>query len=1286
MPITSISSQEDAAFVFNPAKDDALILKELEEAKDRVSYLEPYTEQIDWLKSHSNLLTSAIKLLGRTFNTYTDSHGDGERVDLLVQKVVRVVDDSDFYAQTFHFVAELRLRKSYAEMVSRGLFTSPGFQRVKLEKLLDFALYTDSTVTLDYVLNHCTEEEFEAFVDKSGWNDGDLSNPPWEYSFIQRAIDRRALNALQWFHEKLPTYCKAKLFPGCLDWALMRECPAIFEWIEKEYPAEFREECFKVVQEEDCTWCVIHTLASEGDLVTLKRLKATYPNEWNELINSANDYNNFLHAALFHRTESGLQVIKWYYNEAKESCLRLMQLRGPKGEVFIERAKTEVLEWVHAYQPTLVKEQLEFRGNEGENFLTNSCYYETGRLRFVLRVYPDLAKQMLEEGDTFDALVESVKHLEAVKEHMEDFFVECAQEYIAKEMPIHRLTTVLKRGINLLETFATLSTKHAAKKHLLTLELATVLLKEVIPFAFHHKEPCKKVFTFFLACNPNIGQLLGIVSGPFHLALNLDFPLLIEFWMKAASISPFGPSGVFLREIIEKDAENVLEWLLTKENLPWQEEFEAEVAGKSSLVLMAELGKTSLLKILCRRQPAYFEQNALQIIHWMRPYMQSLDRSSCIVSGLYDGLFSLIEAIAENESLRFQLRLNVLLMRLEISQTDWIKEREVSEFIQGPYALPERLALIDQAVKQVTGRDLIGFTASCKSWIQFLFNLNPLFFINKIKDQNPVSCLTMLIAQKQDVLLQMIIKRAEIRELVRPFIDDLMTYGTMILKATPDRLYEVFDTVAEVYREAFTSTTREFILSELTYGQFGKKLEAINAIPPNYIFLKFELQVYCCCSPDWTVENGEKMLLELLASPVLDERCITELLANQKINLHLFTTRAGKLEELLAQKFPGGIPQDKKPLFLPFLAPREIKETTQSLPEEQKQQLLSMPVHGGLAVKAALSACYDEKISRINWNERHEEGAAAFEISEVGKLFDQIPYTALAVAAIDVQMQQILIAAMEAMSPVQQAVVIPQLLSEQFKTFVEKQPLEKQPAYLKKGTLEQKLNYLEKFDVLFTFSGWEDYQGGLANFEKQIEGVELLREQLKRRQGHSNPVLTSRIPAIELRIQLRMRQIKNEYYVSYNELNGVVYSRFLQPLRQKLEPLKLFYHLSSGVETSDQLAQTVELRVGQNISLIQNKIKAISEYMKSFKLFGEKWKLIKEVPPEFVCAIKFELMSDPVRAADKQIYDRSSIEEWFERLEKEGKKIVSPSFNTPMSKELEPLTDLKKEIDKWCEE
>jgi len=69
-----------------------------------------------------------------------------------------------------------------------------------------------------------------------------------------------------------------------------------------------------------------------------------------------------------------------------------------------------------------------------------------------------------------------------------------------------------------------------------------------------------------------------------------------------------------------------------------------------------------------------------------------------------------------------------------------------------------------------------------------------------------------------------------------------------------------------------------------------------------------------------------------------------------------------------------------------------------------------------------------------------------------------------------------------------------------------------------------------------------------------------------------------------------------------------------------------------------------------------------------------------EPPAEFVDPISLEVMEDPVKTVDGQVYDRTQIETWLKV------KLISPLTNLPLqSAELTPDTELRNKIKKWKE-
>ena len=66
-----------------------------------------------------------------------------------------------------------------------------------------------------------------------------------------------------------------------------------------------------------------------------------------------------------------------------------------------------------------------------------------------------------------------------------------------------------------------------------------------------------------------------------------------------------------------------------------------------------------------------------------------------------------------------------------------------------------------------------------------------------------------------------------------------------------------------------------------------------------------------------------------------------------------------------------------------------------------------------------------------------------------------------------------------------------------------------------------------------------------------------------------------------------------------------------------------------------------------------------------------------EIPPEFVCPITCDLMSDPVQCSDGFVYEKSAIKEWLMT-----RRNTSPMTNLEMTDaSLSPCDQLKERID-----
>ena len=71
-----------------------------------------------------------------------------------------------------------------------------------------------------------------------------------------------------------------------------------------------------------------------------------------------------------------------------------------------------------------------------------------------------------------------------------------------------------------------------------------------------------------------------------------------------------------------------------------------------------------------------------------------------------------------------------------------------------------------------------------------------------------------------------------------------------------------------------------------------------------------------------------------------------------------------------------------------------------------------------------------------------------------------------------------------------------------------------------------------------------------------------------------------------------------------------------------------------------------------------------------------------DVLGEYRCPITQELPVDPVVAEDGQAYERTAIEDWFERRAEEGGPIKSPMTNEPIGKTLVPAVQTRSAIER----
>lgn len=67
----------------------------------------------------------------------------------------------------------------------------------------------------------------------------------------------------------------------------------------------------------------------------------------------------------------------------------------------------------------------------------------------------------------------------------------------------------------------------------------------------------------------------------------------------------------------------------------------------------------------------------------------------------------------------------------------------------------------------------------------------------------------------------------------------------------------------------------------------------------------------------------------------------------------------------------------------------------------------------------------------------------------------------------------------------------------------------------------------------------------------------------------------------------------------------------------------------------------------------------------------------KEYPDKYVCPITLNLMLEPVKASDDNIYEKNAIEDWL------SKNNTSPLTTQKISKNLIEMEQLKKEINKY---
>lgn len=312
---------------------------------------------------------------------------------------------------------------------------------------------------------------------------------------------------------------------------------------------------------------------------------------------------------------------------------------------------------------------------------------------------------------------------------------------------------------------------------------------------------------------------------------------------------------------------------------------------------------------------------------------------------------------------------------------------------------------------------------------------------------------------------------------------------------------------------------------------------------------------------------------------------------------------------------------------------------------EQKlllQDTISAPslIEGLTTVKRAIEVCHASWIFQID----SSQDSANTYSQMVCMLLGSIPFKTLAVAARTSELQDKMIAALAAMSPEQQSVVIPQLDNEKLANHLKTLPTSKQASLLGMATGAQKIFYLQTMnsdeliskEMRETASKWVIEKSAL---EEEITAFA--------KRAKTNPKNGESFNALSMKISTKI-----------NTLN----------FRLKAENLilnQLITKLADLRESSEDLLQLIESKPKALIATFNTSLD-INSLTKALEKVAEDFGLKEEpTPSEFICPISQEVMEDPVKASDGKVYDRKSIEDW-----------VKNSNTSPMTRET--LTDVFK--------
>lgn len=384
---------------------------------------------------------------------------------------------------------------------------------------------------------------------------------------------------------------------------------------------------------------------------------------------------------------------------------------------------------------------------------------------------------------------------------------------------------------------------------------------------------------------------------------------------------------------------------------------------------------------------------------------------------------------------------------------------------------------------------------------------------------------------------------------------------------------------------------------------------------------------------------------------------LPQLLAHPSTVHYLLSSRPERLAELLS--FHGMAP-DIKLRFLPLLPPSEIDELTHLISEQQLDVFIRLPqlVDEAVTIRRAIELCFTELLPQIDTD------MADTCLTLMGQLFRSLPFEALALAAKNPALQIAMLKAIKTMGPVQQVLVIPQIKPNRLVNYLRSLPLNQQAALLGMATVNQKIKYLQSVPVVELMPALNSMKGTLAKRKREIAA------KIQAFQENADALALDRLAEMAEVLDQEIMKLKGQ--LAHFQVMGKSENRLL--FTQVASPNEMTVALTHLIAMMQQQLQAAALQ-------IQSKAKYDIEELKN--LLSAACRLLsladgREPPAEYLCLISHELMEDPVKASDGQIYDRKNIQKWLS-----NGNLTSPVTRAVLIHELTELPDLKEGIEKW---